>query len=176
MVQSTLAPTKYSSKRVPVVQSSSIRLSPCSFLAFASVLAAIAVPSANTYFWWAPYFWMFLVRQSRASCVSHIQVSRDQRATPPARPCQILHRLSSARQFGQLALPTAYASQRYCNVRQFSKPPSPPADVTMSKLSLAMRAGNTMERGPSHSAASPSARYWRAALTSSAHVEVLFMA
>ena len=98
----------------------------------------------------------------------HVHVSRDQCATPSARPCQILHRLDGARQFGQFALPTAYASQRLCNIRQFSKPPSHTADITMSKLSLAVKDDNCMERGPSNSAASPSARYWRAAL-SSAH-------
>ena len=202
LFRSTLAPTKYSSNRVRVVQSSSIWLSPCclqsllcSLLAFTNVLAAIAVPSANTYFRWVASFCMVLVLQSRASCVSpctcfsrsafvfsseitemssaDVGLTNLGEAFAARAPREVLHRLDGAHQFGQLALPTAYASHRLCNIRRFSKPLSHPADVTMSKLSLAVRDDNSMERGPSNSAASPSAMYWRAAL-SQAHTWTFF--
>ena len=47
------------------------------------------------------------------------------------------------------ARPAVYRSHLLCNLRQLSKPWSPPADITTSKLSPSVRADSTMKSCPS---------------------------
>ena len=67
------------------------------------------------------------------------------------------------------ARPAVYGSHLLCNFRQLSKPWSPPADITTSKLSPSVRADSTMKSCPSVSVNSPASSSSTPSATDVAH-------